>query len=307
MGQVTVCPSTTSTELDPCVCPSNWYPCKVSGGLITEYGGCAPNGVTIETVTYYQSLGTCYYCPAGTSNVEVDIVAQTIKCNGILYGLVPAEGVFPDTLAPLPNGETYPPVTSPSRSPSSPSSSSSCFAASETLLLESGATVPMSEVHVGDKVLVASLDGKSTYYSPVMVVPHARNSDKATFVHLSTVSGKDVKMTADHLVMAGVCGGSSSLVPAGTVQVGSCLQTLSGDDIVSNVSVVAGEGLYTAVPMEDALLVVNGVMASPFAVNHVIANAMYNIHRIVPFFMRNDFINKALSIFGSLVAPVASA
>ncbi len=44
---------------------------------------------------------------------------------------------------------------------------------------------------------------------------------------------------------------------------------------------VQGEGLYTVVTenMID-LVVVNGVVASPFAVNHAVGNAFYAIHRL---------------------------
>jgi hypothetical protein len=45
--------------------------------------------------------------------------------------------------------------------------------------------VSMDQVQIGDKVLVASTDGKSTFYSAVMVSPHATNSLEARFVQLA--------------------------------------------------------------------------------------------------------------------------
>jgi hypothetical protein len=49
---------------------------------------------------------------------------------------------------------------------------------------------------------------------------------------------------------------------------------------VSAVETVRGQGLYTIVT-KDEYLVVNGIIASPFAYNHMVANLFYNIHRFV--------------------------
>jgi hypothetical protein len=49
---------------------------------------------------------------------------------------------------------------------------------------------------------------------------------------------------------------------------------------VSGVETVQGQGLYTIVTGEE-YVVVNGIIASPFAFNHMVANFYYNIHRFV--------------------------
>ena len=56
--------------------------------------------------------------------------------------------------------------------------------------------------------------------------------------------------------------------------------TLSGKDIVSTTETVQGKGLYTIVTKEE-YVVVNGIIASPFAANHMLANMYYNVHRFV--------------------------
>jgi hypothetical protein len=73
---------------------------------------------------------------------------------------------------------------------------------------------------------------------------------------------------------------SSTLKRAASVKVGECVLTVAGDErVVSNVD-EGGAGVYTAVTMEkDALLVVNGIVASPFAVNHAVGNTFYQLHR----------------------------
>jgi len=169
----------------------------------------------------------------------------------------------------------------------------------------------MDQVQIGDKVLVASTtDLKSTFYSAVMVSPHATNSLEARFIQLATESGKSIKMTADHLVMSGICGSTLALVQADTVQVGACLATVSGEDVVSAVSVVAGKGIYTVVTKHDGLLIVNGIVASPFAVNHLVANSFYNIVRFVYNVMpqsiaeKTSILSLVIGAFGDVITGV---
>jgi Hint module len=157
----------------------------------------------------------------------------------------------------------------------------SCFAGSETVKLESGETKPISEVRAGDRVLAAD-SFKRTLISEVVFVPHTENTDKAAFTHITTTKGRDIKMTGGHVIPAGACGSTSPLpdVHASSVTVGDCIMTVSGMEKVSAVETVDGQGLYTIVTKEE-YVVVNGIIASPFAYNHMLANLYYNIHRFV--------------------------
>ena len=56
--------------------------------------------------------------------------------------------------------------------------------------------------------------------------------------------------------------------------------TVSGEERVSAVETVQGEGVYTIVTKEE-YIVVNGIIASPFGVNHMMANLYYNVHRFI--------------------------
>ena len=156
-----------------------------------------------------------------------------------------------------------------------------CFAGSETLHLESGEVRAISDVRVGDRVLSADATGR-TSYSDVVYVPHRANSDDALFTHITTASGRDIKMTPSHIILAGPCHSSASLplTYASSVSVGDCVMTVSGEDIVATVGTVQGKGLYTVVTKEE-YVVVNGIIASPFAANHMLANLYYNIHRFL--------------------------
>jgi len=167
--------------------------------------------------------------------------------------------------------------------PASPSTAT-CFASSETVQLQDGSVKALRDVQIGDRVLTAAMDGSVKGYSPVIAVPHAGDvSTTASFVQLVTAE-KDVKMTADHLVLAGSCDAATplSLVQAGSVTAGQCLQTTSGKAAVTATRRnVPGQGLASVVTKAGGLVVVNGIAASPFAINHAIPEAWYSIHRLV--------------------------
>jgi hypothetical protein len=74
-----------------------------------------------------------------------------------------------------------------------------CFAASETVLLESGEQLSIADVKVGDRVLVASVD-KKLHFVPVVSLPHGKNSARAAFITLTLENGGSLKMTPDHLL-----------------------------------------------------------------------------------------------------------
>ena len=114
----------------------------------------------------------------------------------------------------------------------------------------------------------------------VVYVPHKSNKQHALFVHIATESGRDVKMTKDHVLPAGQCGSVLPLVYASHVSVGDCIMTVSGEEKVSAVEIVPGEGVYTIITKEE-YIVVNGIIASPFGTNHMMANLYYNMHRLM--------------------------
>ena len=162
------------------------------------------------------------------------------------------------------------------------SSGRSCFAGTETVTLPSGASKAISEVTVGDRILTVNAHTGEFVYSDVAYLPHGKNTETAVFTVLTTAAGRDVKMTANHMLPAGACDAAKSLpvVAASAVAVGECVQTVSGRDRVVSVGTVEGEGIYTAIAMEE-LLVVNGIVATPYGgINPTLANVYYNLHRL---------------------------
>jgi hypothetical protein len=80
--------------------------------------------------------------------------------------------------------------------------SSSCFSSSATLQLESGAVVPMSSVHVGDRVLSMTNEGKPTY-DKVFRITHYEPNEVTSFRRITTSSGDVLEITAEHLLHIG--------------------------------------------------------------------------------------------------------
>ena len=64
------------------------------------------------------------------------------------------------------------------------------------------------------------------------------------------------------------------------MSVGDCIMTVTGEERVTSVENVSGEGVYTVVTNAE-YIVVNGIIASPFGANHMMANLYYNVHRMV--------------------------
>ena len=159
--------------------------------------------------------------------------------------------------------------------------SAACFAGTEQVRLESGAFKAMADVRVGDRVLSVNAKGEQVF-SDVVYLPHGTNTYAATFAQIDTESGRNLKMTTNHILPAGACALSSlPLVAASQIAVGDCVQTVSGREKVVSVGKVEGKGIYTIIAMEE-LIVVNGIIATPYGgINPTLANIYYNLHRLV--------------------------
>ena len=114
----------------------------------------------------------------------------------------------------------------------------------------------------------------------VIFVPHRYNKEIATFLHIVTETGNNVKMTMNHILPAGTCGSPLPLAYASAVSIGQCIRTIAGQEKVSSVGKIRGEGVYTIVTNEE-FIIVNGIIASPFGGNHMMANLYYNLHRFM--------------------------
>lgn len=238
-----------------------------------------------------------------SSNTQTQIITSLSACNqGYAVTSVSDATVNAVTAAPS--------MTPVAASSYGTSTTSSCFAASETVQLESGGVKSMADVKIGDRVLAADSTGKSVF-SAVVFLPHGANKNIATFNQISTRNGRDVKMTMNHVIFAGACGSTLPLVYASEVSVGDCINTVSGQDVVVSVQAVQSEGIYTVVTKEE-FVVVNGIIASPFGANHMMANMFYNVHRFLyslsPLLLSSSLlqsVNEKMGIMIPLFGPSA--
>lgn len=174
-----------------------------------------------------------------------------------------------------------------------------CFSGSDSVSLEGGETKLISEVIVGDRVLTADRKGALSY-ADVVFIPHAANTETASFVELITEKGQTVKMTEKHLVKT--CGGD--LAYAGSLKpMIACVQTVEGDAMVTSVRRVQSKGLYTVVTTSE-FVVVSGIVASPFSFSHSIVHGYYNIHRalykISPALTKGSVVSMTNAIVGTV-------
>ena len=195
------------------------------------------------------------------------------------------------------SGLTTPSVAAPSVTPitsnnnvGSNTASNACFAGSEVVTLENGASKSIAEVQIGDRILSADVQGK-TSFSDVVYVPHGANTIEATFVVLTTESGRNVKMTTNHILPVGQCGAAMTVRRADAVSTGDCVMTVDGEEKVMDMVTMQGKGIYTVVTNKE-YIVVNGIVATPFGgINPTLANMYYNLHRLIYAFMPAAFVS----------------
>lgn len=130
-----------------------------------------------------------------------------------------------------------------------------CFPADATVVLEGGAVVRMSQLRVGDSVLVSQ-----GTYSAVFLFTHADARAQRNFVQLTTAGGETLELTAGHYLPVR----SKGLVAAHMVAPGDALTLSSG--VTSQVVRVATAnkiGLYNPQTLHGNIAV-NGIVASTF-------------------------------------------
>jgi hypothetical protein len=251
---------------------------NVDGSVAIAY---TSDGCTLDTFSSLDCSGTATetsevtngYCAANTQDVE--FLAGSISTEG--------EAIYCTAAG------------------TSSDSDDVCFAGSETVLLESGVSIAMENVMVGDRIQVASTDG-SLEFSEVIFVPHEKNSQRSVFVELETARSS-LKVTPTHLVLAGECGSNMALTRAEEVTVGSCLAGVSGEEAVTASSRTSADGVYSVITSHsDGIIVVNGFKASSFALNHAVGNTYYQIHRAL--YHVAPGIVGALSGLGSFLGSV---
>ncbi len=128
-----------------------------------------------------------------------------------------------------------------------------CFPSDASVTVESGVSKHISELNIGEKVLVST-----GTFSEVIMFTHSDASARSQFVELTTDANK-IQLSPGHYIYA-----SGSLVAAKEVRVGDVLSLANGSEAaVRSVRVVTKDGLYNPQTVQGDI-VVNGVKASTY-------------------------------------------
>ena len=158
----------------------------------------------------------------------------------------------------------------------------------------------IADVRIGDMVLSTNTALKLVF-AEVLHVPHGPNAIAASFLHVLLDSGAELRLTTDHLLLSASCDApldAFRLVRATRVRSGDCLVTVSGKDRVDRIQPYNGIGVYTVVTSAD-YIIVDDVIASPFALDHVVPTTLYRLFRLLN---ASGYLSKeTLTAVGALV------
>jgi hypothetical protein len=171
-------------------------------------------------------------------------------------------------------------------------------------MLESGESIPISAVRVGDVILAADDKGRTTF-SEVIAAPHSEVQESSyLFTRIVTATGEDIKVTTGHIIPVVVnCDADQTVeqiggnrrpikyLEASEVRVGMCvLRTTRSpenqeawvpsvlDPVAFIEQDVVGRGLYTVIA-DEPFIVVNGLVTSPFAGSHEAGDTFFWYYR----------------------------
>jgi Hint module len=264
---------------------TNSFTCS-NGGLY-EYGykTSLPSIKTGFKVTYYNNSGctpssaiSYYFDPKNVISCKVNYerVCSAADVNIPLQGAFTVQNCF-----------------------DVPANVGDCFAGSETLLTESGAVVSMENIKIGDRILSAD-KSRDIKYATVIAIPHAKNNIRSSFLNVQ-FNGGSLKLTAEHVLFASAgCTAESTLQKASLLTIKDCLLTTSGLQAIESITSSISNGVYSVVTTEE-YIIVNGVIASPFAANHLVANSFYGIYRTIFRFMPSLLTHPLISSFPDLI------
>jgi len=172
-------------------------------------------------------------------------------------------------------------TTTTTTSNSSSSGRKSCFSKDTLLQLENGNTIKITDAKLGNKILSYSLKENKLKYSPIIAIPHEENNILSQFVEIKTFSGKNIKMTDFHLIpLLKNNKRSFELSKAIDIEINDIIITVDGNEIVTSKEIISENGIYTVVTNED-YIVANNIIASPFAISHLLPSFYYQIHKII--------------------------
>lgn len=142
-----------------------------------------------------------------------------------------------------------------------------CFPQTSIVIKDTIGAVPMTELQVGDKILVEARGG-SLVYEDVYMIPHGELGRVAVFMKICTKSQKCVLLSPDHWIPTQAKKGvaPTALKESKKVKIGDKVKVLAGNgsmvwEYVSSVDAEYATGLYSPYTL-SGLLVVDGILVS---------------------------------------------
>jgi len=161
----------------------------------------------------------------------------------------------------------------------------SCFSKDSLLKLENGNTIKIENAKIGDIILSYSSKENKLSYSPIVAIPHEKNNILSKFIKFTTNSGKSIKMTEKHLIPVlkkqnsnNNNNNSFDVIFAEKIEINDIVKTVNGNEQITSIEIVEEEGIYTVITLEE-YIVVDNIIASPYAIFHLLGNIYYSLHK----------------------------
>jgi hypothetical protein len=172
------------------------------------------------------------------------------------------------------------------------SSKPTCFSADSILYLENGETKQIQNAKLGDKILSYNLKKNEYKFSPIIAIPHEKNSQVAEFIQINN----SIKITKTHLLpVLKKSANIFELINAYKIDIGDIIISKSGNEIVESLTNIELEGIYSVVTQEE-YIVVDNIVASPYAAFPNLANIYYslfrNLYNISPTIIKSNMYEK---------------
>jgi hypothetical protein len=197
-----------------------------------------------------------------------------------------------ETFKGMTSKRTTPTTTNTNNNNNNNKKKGGCFSGTELVTLESGEKKMLSRVNIGDRILTSNKNGE-LYYSDVVFIPHSYNNTPTNFIEITTESGIKLKMTYDHLIPIKKENEDFELTYASNININDYVNTINGIQKISNINIIEDNGIYTVVTNNE-FLVVNDIIASPFATSHIVPHLFYNVVRMM-YNTSNKSYNKILN------------
>jgi len=141
-----------------------------------------------------------------------------------------------------------------------PDDATICFSSTASVELEDGSNKAMSDLSVGDKVLVGR--GNKQEFQPIYGFGHRDSDHMAEFLQVYTSAKRQspLELSRDHLLFLS---NATTPVPASTIQVGDSIQGKSGSLKVIKLRTIKRYGMYAPFT-QDGTMIVDGILASSF-------------------------------------------